>query len=481
MATMKRAVPVAVLAGLALLLVTLGAARADGVHGAGVDTVQRGFSLFQTDPSQNIFKFTGRAAIPAGFFTPDSQPFEGFVNFGGDPLITFQGTDVGNADTIVERTADGAAGPNATPGDPVPIELRALSLVSVAPIEVVTNQSTQLWDVRATASPSRPSTGSVRITRSDPNGGTFDSQITVYPMFTFTRLSDGTEKVLDVGALPDSSRPDDPITAQATPWRAGCIAPALNVSLNAGFCAGQRPSGGTTLTIEQGANLQHGIRPASARLEHFGCYTAPKGKGFKSRKVTLRDQFGRRAATVARGVLLCNPTRKNDEQPVVNKHDHLRCYQTSKAKAVRQTVRLRNQLGAFSAEVLEPRLLCLPSTKQVYKKKVPRRPSQRFLVDHFQCYRIRPTGTFEASSLVLRDQFGRRKVSVTTPSQLCAPVRKNKTVVRDPVEHLVCYVATPKSKLSRRVSVHNQFGRELTRTGRIDQVCLPSIKVARQL
>ena len=175
---MKRAVLVAVVAALALFA---GDARA----------VAPGFDLFQTDPDQNGFKFTGKYATPAGFFTPDSQPFEGFVNFGGEPVIAFQGHDVGNADTIVQRAADATPGAGGTAGEPAPIELRQLSLVSMAPIEVATGQSTQLWDVRATLSPSRPSTGSISLTQSDPNGGTLNSRIVVYPKFTFTRLSDG--------------------------------------------------------------------------------------------------------------------------------------------------------------------------------------------------------------------------------------------------------------------------------------------------
>src|SRR3954463_2109023 len=116
---MKRAVVVAAVAALALFD---GDARA----------VAPGFDLFPTDPEQNVFKFVGKNAIPAGFFTPDSQPFEGFVNFSGEPLITFQGNDVGNADTVVERTAEATPGPNGTTGDPSPIELRQLSLVGVA-------------------------------------------------------------------------------------------------------------------------------------------------------------------------------------------------------------------------------------------------------------------------------------------------------------------------------------------------------------
>src|SRR4051794_25043134 len=328
-------------AAVAVLLVGAGGAAAQTGVSPGLAPQ---FSLFQTDPSQNVFHFVGKSAIPAGFFTPDSQTFEGAANFGGDPLVKFEGRDVGNADTVVQRTADAAPGPDGTAGEPAPIGLVALSLVSVTPIEVMTSTGVQLWDVRVGQSPSRASTGSVRLTRTAPDGGTFDSQLTVYPLFTFTRLSDGTQRTLDVGALPDGQRPDDPVVGTDTPWRAGCVPPALDIgNLNGGFCAGQKPSGGTTLTIEQSPGLQHGIRPASGRLEHFGCYSAPTGKGFKPRKVTLSDQFGRRVAKVARGLTLCAPSRKNKEAEVVNKRDHLRCYATNRGRAVRQTVFLRNQ------------------------------------------------------------------------------------------------------------------------------------------
>jgi hypothetical protein len=353
----------------------------------------------------------------------------------------------------------------------------------VAPIEVVAGQTTQLWDVRATLSPSRPSTGSIRLTQSGPNGGTLDSQVTVYPSFTFTRLSDGATKVLDVGALPDGDRPDDPIFGKATPWRTGCVAPALSVpALNPGFCAGQLPTGGTTLTIEQGTNLQHGIRPASARLEHFACYTAPSPKGFKQRSVTLTDQFESRTTNVLKGTVLCNPARKGAEPAVLNKHDHLRCYQTDRGPIVGATVLLRNQFGPFQADVREANGLCLPSTKQIVKgKKPPRPPKQTFKVDHFQCYRIRPSGNFKARTVSIRDQFGARKVTLGKPFQLCAPTTKNRSVVRDPVDHLVCYRARPAKAVRKRVSIHNQFGGELTATKRVDQVCVPSIKAVRKL
>jgi hypothetical protein len=466
---MRRAVLIAAIAALALLA-------------ADARAVAPGYDLFQTDPEQNVFKFTGKYAIPAGFFTPDSQPFEGFVNFGGDPIVAFQGEGVGNADTVVQRTAQAVPGENGATGEPSPIEVRVLSLVGIAPIEVISGQSTQLWDVRATLSPVRPSTGTIRLRQTDAHGGTLDSQAVVYPRFTFTRLSDHATKVLDVGALPDGQRPDDPITGLGTPWRTGCVAPALNIpALNAGFCGGQPPGGGTALTIEQGPGLQHGIRPASAELEHFACYSAPPSKKFKARSVSLTDQFGSRTANVLRGISLCNPARKGREADVVNKREHLRCYQLDRGPLTGLTVFLRNQFGPFQADVRAPSSLCLPSTKKIVKKGNGLPPKRSFRLDHFQCYAIRPAGSFKTRTVAVKDQFGSRKLTIARPFQLCAPVKKNKSSVRNPVQHLVCYRARPGKAVARRVGVRNQFGGEITNTKVLNQLCVPTLKVVRKL
>jgi len=166
---------------------------------------------------------------------------------------------------------------------------------------------------------------------------------------------------------------------------------------------------------------------------------------------------------------------------VVNKRDHLRCYQTDRGPLAGVTVLLRNQFGPFQADVRAPSSLCLPSTKQIVKKGTPPRPKGTFRLDHFQCYSIRPSGSFKTRSVTIRDQFGRRKLSVSKPFQLCAPVKKNKSRVKNPVQHLVCYRARPARKIVRRVGVHNQFGGEITNTKFLNQLCVPTLKVVRKL
>src|SRR4051812_27742032 len=183
---------------VALLIVLAAPAAAD---------VPAGFDLFETDPEQTTFSFREEATIPANFFADGSAPFQGDVAFGGVPINRFMGRDVGDADTVVQRPQASLLAPPFLAQATGPIELRLLSLVGVQPIEVKVGDATQLWDVDAAQSPTRPSTGQIRIFQSSDGGGLFDTRLTVFPVFTFTRLSDGETRVLDVGAAPQAQDP----------------------------------------------------------------------------------------------------------------------------------------------------------------------------------------------------------------------------------------------------------------------------------
>lgn len=131
--------------------------------------------------------------IPAGFFGPGSDPFSGVVVLRGAPLSSNPPGAVGSVDTIVRRNAP------TTPLIPpmtatVPIEIVALNLVSCQPITVTYNAGacSEEWDVRTTLSPSTPqATGSMSITLSHPDGGTYSASLPVQPAFIFTRPGGG--------------------------------------------------------------------------------------------------------------------------------------------------------------------------------------------------------------------------------------------------------------------------------------------------
>src|SRR3954469_11666065 len=89
------------LALIAAVLLLLVLAPGSGAQSGG--TIPAGFDLFETDPEQTVFTFEGKTEIPANFFAEGSAPFDGAVNFGGEPIVRFMGRDVGSADTVIER------------------------------------------------------------------------------------------------------------------------------------------------------------------------------------------------------------------------------------------------------------------------------------------------------------------------------------------------------------------------------------------
>jgi hypothetical protein len=129
--------------------------------------------------------------IPADFFGPGSDPFDGSVEFGAG-----EDSDPGVPDTVVRRL-ESMSFPEQSSGDLVdstPIELVELNLVSCEPITVTFNggQDPQEWNVTVSLSEVVPDPGTMTVTRTGDTGGTFTSEFPVQPLFTFTRVDDPT-------------------------------------------------------------------------------------------------------------------------------------------------------------------------------------------------------------------------------------------------------------------------------------------------
>ena len=100
------------------------------------------------------------------------------------------------------RTTVGHVPPPYPSSDLIDLELVELSLKSVAPITVTYNggMDPELWDVEVDLSMTSPPPGTLRATKTHCNGGTYESNLTVQPRFTFTKVDDpGLERVLDTG------------------------------------------------------------------------------------------------------------------------------------------------------------------------------------------------------------------------------------------------------------------------------------------
>jgi hypothetical protein len=453
-----------------LLLVGLAAAPSAGA-------IEPGSDLFQTDPAGTTFSFREEFTIPANFFDQGSEPFAGDVSFAGVPLLTFQGKDVGDADTVVQRKQAMTFTPPFPARASAQIELVQLSLASVEPIQVRVGGATQLWDVRATQSPSRPSTGQIDVTQTGELGGTYSSQLLVNPKFDFTRLSDGATRTLDVGSLQLGEGARKLIfSSENIPWRAGCAPPALDVpGLNPGFCPGLTPEAKPTKAlgnVEQSALARHKVFPAQRRLEHFSCYLT-QSPTVKPLALRLSDQFGDLSVKLRARGSLCAPAQKNRE-PWENRRAHLQCY-TITPKPVRRPVAVRNQFGSVRLVTVAAKQLCAPASKAPAGRRLtPLDPVDQ--IDHFTCYSVR-TVTVRLPRVSLKDQFGTRRFLPAQINQLCVPTAKNGEPVQHAVEHLVCYSQRASADFgAQRVHTRDQFGSRTVVVQAPGMLCVPSSK-----
>lgn len=179
------------------------------------DVIQAGCNLFSTPAGGGTYRAFPVDELPAGFFGPGSDPFEGTVVYKGEPLGTTPPWVLGPTDTIIRRNA-----PLNFPGcggtDVIPIELVALSLVSCEPIVVrYPSAPSELWDVNVSLSDVTPPPGSMTVRKTHCNGGTWDSVLYVQPKFTFTQVGNPSQvRILDTGV--DGLPPID--FSSSGPW-----------------------------------------------------------------------------------------------------------------------------------------------------------------------------------------------------------------------------------------------------------------------
>lgn len=198
--------PLGPLLALTVALLMMGAAHA-GSPGApaqaqAVESARAtDYEFFTTIPETTYFDFTGEFALPQGFFDRGSARFDQRVSLKGVPIRTFQGRRVGDTDTVVARFNMPRLGPPYPSRGTAQVELAALSLASIQPISVTVGGKAQLWDLKLQLSRTRPPRGKMEIVQQSAEGGTFDSELMVFPVFTFVRQGDGAKRVLDVGRM----------------------------------------------------------------------------------------------------------------------------------------------------------------------------------------------------------------------------------------------------------------------------------------
>jgi hypothetical protein len=443
-----------------------------GIAASSAAAIEPGFDLFETDPEGTVFSFREEFAIPPNFFDQGSAPFQGDVSFGGVPLNRFEGRDVGNADTVVRRNQA------VTPPGSSQTELVQLSLASMQPIQVTVGEQAQLWDVNMKVSPSRQSGGQIQIAQTSELGGTYGTSLVLVPLFTFTRLSDGATRTLDIGAGPPGGERflKLRLTSQNVPWRTECRPPALvDLAFHPDFCPGLTPEGVLVEdNVQEAPLVRHKTLVAQPRLEHFRCYRTSSEEPRES-AIRLTDQFGSLRVKLRLRGALCAPAQKNREPLPRNRAAHLQCY-TFTAKRVSRSVIVRNQFGSTRLRTVAAKELCAPATKTPTSRS-PRPLPRENEIDHFTCYSVRTVRLPRVIGTNTRDQFGRRRIGLRQIDKLCLPTTKNGELREHPVDHLVCYSGNDRGSFrARTMRTRDQFGTRDVDVSSAGGFCVPSSK-----
>ena len=193
---------------------------------AAYTIIDAGDDEFETTDNGETYHNFQASPIKADFFGPGSQQYTGVVPLVGVPL----NQTVSDTDTIIHR--DQAVNGSGT----TTLSMKAMNLRSINPIKVTyTSGAVEYWDVRVNLSTLQASTGSMTIN----SGGTFDSSLKVWPKFTFTRIPDGTQKVLDTGGSSSGSTApqsavavDDGAESSSEPVATATVAPCSTIAVS---------------------------------------------------------------------------------------------------------------------------------------------------------------------------------------------------------------------------------------------------------
>jgi len=230
-------------------------------------------------------------------------------------------------------------------------------------------------------------------------------------------------------------------------------------------------------------------QPIPGAIDHYLGYKVKESKHtekFQKFTVTLSDQFEPDAIyTVKKPVRLYNPVDKNGEG-ISDEITHLLGYKIKAPEGEKfekvTNVLVTNQFGNLILDVKKPKLLLVPSSKDLTGT-----PDEldSITVNHYKCYDAKETkGTpkFEKRLVTLSDpNFGESKVfEVKKPKHLCTPVDKNNEGIIDKENHLMCYDLKkikdePKFE-KRNVFTNNQFEPEDLEVKKEHQLCVPSTK-----
>ncbi len=228
-----------------------------------------------------------------------------------------------------------------------------------------------------------------------------------------------------------------------------------------------------------------------AALDAFLCYRARAVIALASPpEVSLVDRFGSSVAAVDDVDVLCAPASQDDDDPTAPTHaGHLEGYAIGGgAFTPVNDVVVTDRFGTLVLDVKEPLRLQVPTAKSRVSPPAPLAPG----LDHFQCYRVHESNAAHerfrnGPTLTIEDQIGTTSVQIRRPRQLCVPVDKNGETpgAEGHADDLVCYDLRVTDRARFDVNspffVLNQFGRDILRLRKPQQLCVPAREGAPEL
>jgi hypothetical protein len=245
-----------------------------------------------------------------------------------------------------------------------------------------------------------------------------------------------------------------------------------------------------------------------AQPDHFLSYRTNRSRGSSAFQLItrrLKDQFEDKLFDVVRPLYLYTPADKEGEG-ITDLTTHLEGYQIRLARttprqalAAVHKVAVTNQFHVDAQplllDTLQPDRLLVPTAKCIDgpgdpcpDPVAPPDPATH-AVDHFKCYRVRPSRGAPRFKPILGvsvdDQFtpAPRLFDLRAPSRLCNPVDKEGEGIKIADNHLLCYQAIAargqlRDPAVRGIHLSNQFGQERVDKTIAVELCVPSRKAA---
>jgi hypothetical protein len=210
---------------------------------------------------------------------------------------------------------------------------------------------------------------------------------------------------------------------------------------------------------------------------HFRCYIVSQQTPQPATPVTLTDQFLQKVPIeVDEPLQFCAPTSKNGSE--IEEEEHLTMYGAAANLAPHLIVETVDQFGPRVLDAAGARVLLVPTQKVAVDGK-PTKLGFPNRLNHYWCYQV--SGEPVNQDVTLVDQFRTDTLRVEQPVLFCNPVEKKvgkdvEKIVEKAV-HLTCYdLHGPQSTNPTRVTISNQFEKDIFTITSFELLCVPSVK-----